>query len=92
MQAEDDVHATENNLGSCPGLGVDSILQVVPSHRSASVPWSENPTAMQAVDDVHDTPEMELNCAPEGFGVDCTVHVVPFHRSASVTPAPELLV
>jgi hypothetical protein len=47
---------------------------------------------MQAADDVHDTPERKLDCAPERFGVDCTVHVVPFHRSASVTPAPELFV
>jgi hypothetical protein len=47
---------------------------------------------MQAADDVHDTPERKLDCAPEGFGVDCTLQVVPSHRSASVPPAPELSV
>ena len=92
MQAEDDAQETENSAGNCPGLGVDWIVQVVPFQRSASVPWSDNPTAVQAVDEVHETPERKLNCAPDGFAVAWTVQAVPFQRSASVTPAPELSV
>jgi hypothetical protein len=90
MQAEDDAHDTDNRLGDCPGLGVDWMLHAVPFHCSASVPRFEDPTAMHAVEDVQDTPEKELDCAPDGFGVDCTAQEVPFQRSASATPAPEL--
>ena len=86
------MHETENRPGDCPGLGVDWMLQAVPFHRSARVPRFENPTAMHAVEDVQDTPERELDCAPDGFGVDCTAQEVPFHRSASITPTPELSV
>jgi hypothetical protein len=90
VQAEDEVHDTEFRLGDGPGLGVDWMLHAVSSHRSASVPRLEAPTAVHAVEDVHDTPEKPLPCAPDGFGVDCTAQEVPFHRSASVTPVPEL--
>jgi hypothetical protein len=45
---------------------------------------------MQALDDVHATPERMLNCAPAGFGVGCTLQLVPSQRSASVTWPPEL--
>lgn len=68
------------------------MLHASPFHCSASVPRLEAPTAMHAVEDVHDTPEKKLNCAPDGFGVGCTAQEVPFQRSASVTPVPELSV
>ena len=90
VQAEDEVHDTEVRLGDGPGLGVDWMLHAVPSHRSASVPRLEPPTAVHAAEDVHDTPEKPLPCAPAGFGVGCTAQEVPFHRSASVSPLPEL--
>ncbi len=86
------MHDTESRLGDCPGLGVDWMVHAVPFHCSASVPRVESPTAMHAVEDVQDTPEKPLDCAPDGFGVDWTAQVVPFHRSASVTPTPELSV
>ena len=70
MQAEDEVHDTESRPGDGPGLGLDWMLQAVPFHRSASVPRLESPTAMHAVEDVQDTPENPLDCAPDGFGVD----------------------
>ena len=92
VQAEDEVHDTEVRMGDRPGLGVDWMLHAAPSHRSASVPRLEPPTAVHAVEDVHDTPEKPLPCAPAGFGVGCTAQEVPFHRSASVTPLPELSV
>jgi hypothetical protein len=92
VQAEDDAHDTEARLGDGPGLGVDWMLHAVPFHRSASVPRLEAPTAVHAVEDVQDTPEKPLPCAPAGFGVDCTAQEVPFQRSASVTPVPELSV
>jgi hypothetical protein len=92
-QAEDEVHVMENS--AAPGfalVGVDWMLQLAPSQRSASEPWSVSPTASQAVDDVHAIPERKLNCAPDRFGVGCTVQVVPFQRSASVTSTPALSV
>jgi hypothetical protein len=63
------------------------MLQLVPFHRSASVPALEPPTAVQADAEVHDTP---LSVAPpwDGLGVGWMTQRVPFHRSASV-PAAE---
>jgi hypothetical protein len=92
VQAEDDAHDTEFRLGDGPGLGVDWMLHAVPFHRSASVPRLESPTAVHMVEEVHDTPEKKLDCAPDGFGTDCTAQEVPFQRSASATPLPELSV
>jgi hypothetical protein len=60
------------------------MLHVVPSHRSASVPAAEPPTAVQAEDDVHATPDKN---APAGLGADWIRHLLPFHRSASALPA-----
>src|SRR5215470_14422118 len=57
------------------------MLQVVPSHRSASVPALEPPTAVQATDDVH---AMPARTAPAGLGADWIRHLLPFHRSTSV--------
>jgi hypothetical protein len=98
MQAEDDVHDTENRPAPCPGLGVGWMLQLVPFQRSVIVLSglpklsTDAPTAVQADDDVHETPNRTLECAPDGFGVGCTAQAVPFQRSASVTPTPELSV
>src|SRR6516164_5529046 len=62
--------------------------QVVPSHCSASVPAAEPPTAVQAEDDVHATPDRN---APAGLGADCICQLLPFHRSARALPAADLL-
>ena len=60
----------------------------MPSHCSASVPFVdglvEEPTAMQAVPELHDTPDSELDVDPLGFGVDWIVQPVPLQRSANV--------
>ena len=60
------------------------MLQVAPSHRSASVPVLEPPTAVHAADDVHATPDKN---APAGLGVDWICQLLPFHRSTSALRA-----
>jgi hypothetical protein len=70
------------------------IDQVVPFQASARVPSelvTELPTAVQAVGEMHDTPERELDVAPVGLGVDWIDQVVPFQASARVTVVPALL-
>lgn len=92
-QAKDDVHETEKS--AAPGLalvGVDWMLQLVPSQRSASEPWSDSPTATQAVDERQLIPDRKLNWAPAGLGDDCTAQATPFQCSASVTSTPEVFV
>ena len=97
VQALAEVHDTllsEAWLGFC-GLGVGWMDHEVPSHRSAKVrlpvPKSPaNPTAVQALADVHDTPDSPLFWSPAGLGVGWMDHEVPFHRSASVTTLPAL--
>jgi hypothetical protein len=49
---------------------------------------SQDPAAVQAVADVHDTPARELPSEPLGLGVVSMARAVPFQRSASVTSAP----
>jgi hypothetical protein len=53
-----DVHETRERRLNVPpdGLGVGWTLQLVPFQTSASVPDWEAPTAVQADDEVHDTP------------------------------------
>jgi hypothetical protein len=46
---------------------------------------------VQAVAEVHDTPERELCLDPVGFGVGWIAHVVPFQVSTSVSWVPVLL-
>ena len=63
-------------------------LQLLPSHRSATVNGAGvkiTPTAVHAEGDEHETPPKlsPCPCVPGGVGVDWTVHVVPSHRSAS---------
>ena len=45
---------------------------------------------MQAVLDVHDTPDRVLYVAPAGLGVPCTLQLVPFQCSANVTQTAPL--
>jgi hypothetical protein len=67
-------------------------LQLLPSHRSATVNGAGvkiSPTAVHAEGDEHETPlkKSPCPCVPGGVDVDWTVHVVPFHRSASSAEA-----
>lgn len=58
--------------------------------RMAPEPFLYAPTAVQAVDDEHDTPSTKISVSPSGLGVDSIDHSVPFQRSAKVTRSPEL--
>jgi hypothetical protein len=66
------------------GLGLGTIAQLVPFHRSTSVPDAEDPTAKQLVALVHDT----SYSAPGGLGLGTIAQLMPFQRSISV-PDPE---
>jgi hypothetical protein len=89
-QALAEVHATP--LRDPPGrAGVRWIDHDLPSHTSAKGPPPTDvtdPTAMQNVADVQETPDSPLMTAPGGLGVFSTDHEVPFPASASVTCAP----
>ena len=92
-----DVHATAlSELFHAPaGFGVGSIAQVVPSQRSTSVasspePVEGDPTAVQALMDVHDTPLSRLLGAPAWLGVGWIDQLVPFQRSTRDRPAGRL--
>ena len=65
----------------------------VPVYRSAKVTLPEalwwDPTAVQAVPDVHDTPFRTVAVPPTGFAVGWMVQVVPFHRSDKVRRMPD---
>ena len=69
------------------------MVQAVPFHRSARVTvvverlGLEFPTAVQAVDDVQDTPSRTLMW-PAVLGVVWMVHAVPSQCSAKVEPDP----
>ncbi|MGN6167013.1 MAG: hypothetical protein ACTHQQ_02420 [Solirubrobacteraceae bacterium] len=85
-------HATPNRTlcREPAGLGVGSIRQRWPFHRSTKVvalPEAATvfPTAMHAEGALHATPLSTLTLAPAGFGVGWTRHREPFHRSAKVT-------
>jgi hypothetical protein len=86
MHAVDDVHATwlSCEVVAPPGFGVVWTDQLEPSHVSASVtvlvPSKYEPTAMQAVEDVHDTPLSDSGRPT--FGGAWFVHVDPFLLSA----------
>jgi hypothetical protein len=49
---------------------------------------TEDPTAVQAVAEVHDTALSVFVAAPTGLGVDWIDHLVPSQRSANVTSLP----
>src|SRR6516225_492116 len=73
------------------------MTQLVPSHRSATVPsglpTASNlaPTAVHADGAVHETSLRKLNRDPAGFGVGVMCQLRPFHCSARVSPAPALV-
>jgi hypothetical protein len=104
MQAERDTQdAAFRILGAAPGgLGVRWMLQVLPSHRSASVAgdgWLtklaplgvEKPTAVHPVAEVQATPISWPIAPPGRRGVGWIAQLVPFHRSATGWAAPEEL-
>jgi hypothetical protein len=67
------------------------IVQLVPSHRSASVGWAPvlsvyPPTAVQALAAVQDTSIKRTADALAGAAVGWTVHPVPSQLSANVAP------
>jgi hypothetical protein len=61
---------------------------LLPFQRSTSVDLlfgpPENPTAVQARFDVHDTASRTLPCDPGGLGLRWIAHLLPFQRSTSV--------
>lgn len=61
-----------------------------PFQRSTNVvkPPLVEPTAMQNVRDVHETPMSSLDVEPRGLGVGWIDQVLPFQRSARGTPLP----
>jgi hypothetical protein len=79
-------------VGVAPAGGVLWIVQLVPSQRSTknmmlSVLSSDDPTAVQAVADVQDTP---LRPALGTLGVFWIVQLVPSQRSTRGPPLPAL--
>jgi hypothetical protein len=89
------------------GVGVASIVHVLPFQRSANVAFlsakfpgvlglalSRAPTAVQAVGEAHDTPASSTsgNAPAGGVGVGWIVQTVPFQRSANVSSLPALFV
>src|SRR6516162_1675190 len=94
VQAVDEVQSTPpRKLPGPVSLGVGTICQLLPFHRSASVATAlpelscVPPTAMQADDEVQATACSPLNGAPlAGLGVGWIRQRVPFHRSAKVLP------
>jgi hypothetical protein len=85
VHTDADAHATVFKKADWPpaGLGVGWMAHWVPSHRSASVPAFETPTAAQAEADGHAT--LVRKPPPcEGLGVGWMRHFAPSHRSASV--------
>jgi len=68
--------------------------QALPFHRSArvcTIPAAEccSPMAVQAEDEVQDTPFRKLCTAFAGLGVGRMVHLFPFHRSAKDRTGPD---
>src|SRR5579863_8054295 len=77
------------------GAGTVCSVQAVPFHCSANGVWFppesvQNPTAVHAFTDAHETLVRKLCTAPAGFGVDWTAQLVPFHRRASETSVDPL--
>jgi hypothetical protein len=89
-----EVHDTADKavLGGSPvGLGVFWTAHAVPSQASAKVTkfpvwgFQEDPTAVHAFADVHDTPNSWLFCLRVGLGVGWIAHAVPSQTSAKVS-------
>src|SRR5690349_20300994 len=78
------------------GAGTCWMDHDVPSHRSArgdvlSRLSRQDPTAVQAVAEVHDTLEKPPAAAPAGSGTGWMDHEAPSHRSASGPGSPEAM-
>ncbi len=93
-----EVHDTEKSALNVAGLGVATLVQVVPFHWAATVVsavpaafWS-SPTAMQFVAEMHDT-ELSSTRSPEapGSGTVRAVQVPPVHCSARGAVASAVL-
>jgi hypothetical protein len=96
MQAAAELHEMADrtlpgNESASVGSGVGWMVQAVPFHSSASVKsvlallW-KNPTAVQAVAELHDTPLNWLTAAGPGWlGVAWIVHTRPFQASAKAS-------
>lgn len=97
VQAVGDMHDTALRLVSAAAVevGVVWIDQPTPSHCSASVKrvperLSDDPTALHAVVDAHDTPDNMLSLTPGGVGVVWIDQPTPSHRSTNAAPLPAL--
>src|ERR1700722_8712526 len=98
MQFLAEVQDTPERLLPCApeGFGVVSMDQAVPLNTSASVTWVPGlllytPTAVQALDEVHDTAKKALPRTPGILGSFSIDHLLPFHSSASASWTPALL-
>jgi hypothetical protein len=96
MQEVAEAHETASNVAFAEpvGFGVLCTVQAAPSHRSASVTFTEPgpsklPTAVQAVGEVQDT-AFRTPLVFDGSGTDRLVHLLPFHDSASIRRLPAL--
>jgi hypothetical protein len=92
-----DVHDTPRSTPSVAplGVGIVWINQRTPSHRSANgklvpVLLSDDPTALHAVVDAHDTPQSTLSVAPVGAGIGWIDQPTPSHRSTNGAVVPAL--
>jgi hypothetical protein len=96
MHAVEVVHDTPARLTKPPPepdeRGLDWTDQLVPFQRSTNAELLNQPTAVHAVADVHDTPSRPLVVVPAGLGTVWIDQLVPFHRSANGRELPVLLI
>jgi hypothetical protein len=98
VQTVGDGHDTElSELLVLPaGFGLDCTAHAAPFHISTNVnvvvpvESKYDPTAVQADDDVHETPLRPAPLAPPGNGTVWRLHVVPFQASANGLLLPEI--
>jgi hypothetical protein len=67
------------------GFLLATIVQLLPFHRSASVPWSDDPTARQPALDGHVTALSSLSAELAGSGLETIDHAAPSQCSVSVS-------
>src|SRR5262249_54941687 len=97
VHADGEVHDTESRNHPPPGgLGVGWMRQVLPFHRSATVPGGISVTGLACHptarhDDRHGLPTPRWSPPPGGLGVGRMLQVWPFHRCARVSEVPRLL-
>jgi hypothetical protein len=89
MQCFAEVDDTSLNVLSCLCVGEGMIFKADPFQVSATVWWmmpsgsfAFQPTAMQKLADVQDTPDRLKSVLPAGFGVGSSRHAFPFHTMA----------